>query len=152
MLWIYSENDHWFPPEMAHKFDEAFRAGGGVDQFVMVQLYRGDGHGYYYDIAGWTPVVEDFLKAHDLLAQTELLPAPPVPNVLPPPGLPDRGQAAFRNFLIMGPAKAFATNGAEVWGTSYGQFDQEIADRKAMDNCAKNLHGPGKCSVVARTK
>jgi dienelactone hydrolase len=152
MLWIYSENDHWFPPEMAHKFDEAFRAGGGLDQLVMVPPYRDDGHGYYYDISGWTPVVEDFLKAHDLPTQTELLPAPPVPNVPPPPGLADRGQAAFRNFLIMGPAKAFTTNGAEVFGMSYGQFDQEIADRKALENCTKNLHGSGRCSVVARTK
>jgi dienelactone hydrolase len=152
MLWIYSENDHWFPPEMAHKFDEAFRSGGGMDQLVMVPPYREDGHGYYYDISGWTPVVEDFLKAHDLLTLQELLPAPPVPNVQPPPGLTDRGQAAFRNFLIMGPAKAFATNGVEVFGMSYGQFDQEIADRKAMENCTKNLHGQGKCTVVARTK
>ena len=27
MLWIYSENDHWFPLEMAHKFEAAFREG-----------------------------------------------------------------------------------------------------------------------------
>jgi dienelactone hydrolase len=152
MLWIYSENDHWFPPAMAHKFDEAFRAGGGTDQFVMAPPYRDDGHGYYYDVAGWTPVVEDFLRGHDLLPLTNLLPAPPVPDVVPPAGLTDRGQAAFRTFLIMGPSKAFATNGAEGWGMSFGQFDQGIADKKAVENCARNVHGQGRCSVVARTK
>ncbi len=80
MLWIYSENDHWFPPAMAHKFDEAFRAGGGVDQFVMVPPYREDGHGYYYDIGGWSTLVEEFLRGHNLLTQTDLLFAPPVPR------------------------------------------------------------------------
>jgi dienelactone hydrolase len=152
MLWIYSENDRWFPPAMAHKFDEAFRAGGGLDQLVMVPPYRDDGHGFYYDVAGWTPLVEEFLRGHDLLPLTELLPAPPVPDVAPPAGLTDRGQAAFRTFLIMGPNKAFATNGAEGWGMAFGQFDQEIADRKAVENCTKNVHGQGRCSVVARTK
>jgi dienelactone hydrolase len=152
MLWIYSENDHWFPPAMAHKFDEAFRSGGGTDQFVMAPPYRDDGHGYYYDVAGWTPVVEEFLRGHDLLPLTNLLPAPPVPDVAPPAGLTDRGQAAFRTFLIMGPSKAFATNGAEGWGMSFGQFDQGIADKKAVENCTRNVHGQGRCSVVARTK
>jgi dienelactone hydrolase len=152
MLWIYSENDHWFPPAMSHKFEEAFRAGGGMDQLVMVPPYREDGHAYYYDVAAWTPIVEDFLRGHDLLPLTTLLPAPPVPNVAPPAGLTDRGQAAFRTFLIMGPNKAFATNGAEGWGMSFGQFDQERADKKAMENCARNTHGQGRCSVVARTK
>jgi hypothetical protein len=152
MLWIYSENDRWFPPAMAHKFDEAFRAGGGTDQFVMVPPYREDGHGYYYDIAGWTPVVEDFLRAHDLLTLTDLLPSPSVPDVPPPAGLTDRGQAAFRTYLIMGPNIAFATNGSEMWGMPFGQFDQEMADKKAMENCVKASHGLGRCSVVFRTK
>jgi dienelactone hydrolase len=152
MLWIYSENDHWFPPAMAHQFEEAFRKGGGVDQFVLVPPYRDDGHSYYYDISGWTPVVEEFLRGHGLLTLTDLLPAPPVPDVVSPAGLGERGQAAFRNYLIMGPYKTFVTNGSEVWGISFGQFDQEIADRKALENCVKASKGQGKCAVVDRTK
>jgi dienelactone hydrolase len=152
MLWIYSENDHWFPPEMARKFEAAFRESGGMDQFVMAPPYREDGHGFYYNISGWTPIVEDFLRAQGLPAPTELLPEPPAPAIAPPAGLKDRGLAAFHTFLIMGPAKAFATNGADVWGMSYGQFDQELADKKAVENCGKALHGQGRCNVVARTK
>jgi dienelactone hydrolase len=152
MLWIYSENDHWFPPDAARKFDAAFREGGGVDQFVMVPPYRDDGHGYYYDISGWSPLVEEFLHGQSLLTESELLPAPPVPEVPPPGGLNDRGLAAFRTYLTMWPSKSFATNGAEVFGMSFGQFDQELADKKALENCARNLHGQGKCSVVSRSK
>jgi dienelactone hydrolase len=152
MLWIYSENDHWFPPDVARKFEAAFREGGGMDQFVMVPPYREDGHTFYYNITGWTPLVEDFLKGQNLLSEAELLPPPPVPEVPPPTGLTDRGIAAFHNFLIMGPHKAFATNGSEIWGVSFGQFDQELADKKALENCTKQLHGSGKCSIVAHTK
>jgi dienelactone hydrolase len=152
MLWIYSENDRWFPPDVARKFDAAFREGGGADQFIMVPPYREDGHAFYYDITGWTPMVEAFLREQGLLTETSLLPPPPVPEATPPAGLTERGISAFHTFLIMGPFKAFATNGSEVWGMSFGQFDQGIADRKALENCTKQLHGSGRCSVVVRTK
>jgi len=46
----------------------------------------------------------------------------------------------------------YATNGAEGWGMVFGQFDQEMADKKALENCSRNTHGQGRCSVVARTK
>jgi hypothetical protein len=35
---------------------------------------------------------------------------------------------------------------------SFGQFDQEISDKKAMENCARQLHGSGKCSIMAHIK
>jgi hypothetical protein len=50
----------------------------------------------------------------------------------------------------MGPAKAFATNGQGVWGMSLGQWDQEIADKKALENCRKSVHQGPACTVVAR--
>ena len=152
MLWIYSENDHWFPPAMAKKFDAAFREGGGNDKFVMVPPYREDGHSFYGNVSGWSSIVEEFLKANGLLELDGLLPEPQVPEVAPPPGLNERGLGAFHTFLMMGPNKAFATNGAEGWGMSFGQFTQEIADKKSVENCQKALKGPGKCMVVARTK
>jgi hypothetical protein len=52
----------------------------------------------------------------------------------------------------MGPNKTFATKDAERWGMAFRQFDQEMADKKAVENCTKNTHGQGRCSVVARTK
>jgi dienelactone hydrolase len=152
MLWIYSENDRWFPPEVARRFDAAFREGGGDDQLVMVPPYREDGHRFYYDVSGWSPIVEDFLRGKGL-PLTDVFPEPAVPPVTPPAGLNERGLAGFHTYLMMGPAKAFATNGSEAWGMAWGQFDQEIADKKAVENCQKTLQGgAGKCGVVARTK
>jgi len=150
MLWIYAENDHWFPPELARKFDAAFREGGGIDQFVMVPPYAEDGHHYFADVNGWSPVVDGFLKEKGLLPLPELLPEPAVPNLPPPPELGDRGRAAFHNFLMYGLEKAFATNGQGAWGMAVGMFDQELADKRALDNCHKSAKGSGVCAIVSR--
>lgn len=151
MLWIYAENDKWFPPELARRFDEAYRKGGGTDEFVMAPPDGQDGHHFYYDIGKWSPIVEGYLRERNLLPLgNELLPAPSLPNVPEPPGLNERGVDAFHHFLVNGPFKAFATNGAGVWGTSTGQFTQEIADRKALEHCRAAAKGVGTCTVRVR--
>jgi dienelactone hydrolase len=153
MLWIYSENDHWFPPAMAHSFDAAFKKGGGKNEFVMVPPFQEDGHNFYSDVEGWSPIVEKFLEEQGLPMPAELLPEPAAPNVAPPSGLGARGLAAFHTYLTMGPQKAFATNGQGVYGMAFGQWDQEMADTKALENCKKALtEGRGQCSVVSRGK
>ncbi len=152
MLWIYSENDKWFPPEMAKKFDAAFRQGGGNDEFVMVPPFGDDGHHFFANVNGWSPIVEAFLKEKGLLPDADLLPEPAVPNVAPPAPLSDRGLAAFHNFLLFGPQKAFATNGQGAYGMAVGMFDQELADKHALENCAKGAKGVGVCSIVSRGK
>jgi hypothetical protein len=69
--------------------------------------------------------------------------------VLPPPELSERGLAAFHNFLMYGPKKAFATNGQSSWGMAVGMFDQELADKRALDNCAKSTKNVGVCAIVS---
>jgi hypothetical protein len=149
MLWLYAENDKWFPPKMSVEFEKAFHAAGGQDEFVMVPPDGEDGHGYYRHVSAWSDRVEAFLKGKDLLPLSEVLPPPPVPNVPAPAGLNDRGEEAFKRFLAGGPYRAFATNGANVYGFAVGQFDQESADKAALENCAKATKGVGKCAVVS---
>jgi len=150
MLWIYAENDHWFPPELAHRFDAAFRGAGGNDEFVMVPPYSDDGHHYFGDVNGWSPIVDSFLKEKELLPVPDLLPEPGVPNVSAPAGLGERGLAAFHNFLMWGPHKAFATNGQSSYGLATGMFDQELADKRALENCAKAAKSAGVCAIASR--
>jgi dienelactone hydrolase len=150
MMWLYAENDKWFPPKMSLEFDKAFHAAGGQDEFVMVPPDGEDGHGYYRHIAAWSDRVDAFLRAHDAMPLSDLLPPAPVPNVPAPAGLSDRGREAFDRFLLSGPYRAFATAGGTAYGFAVGQFDQESADKLALENCAKGAKGAGKCTVVSR--
>lgn len=152
MLWIYSENDHWFPPAMARQFEAAYTKGGGAEQFVLAPPDGEDGHHLYGHTAAWSETVDEFLKAHGLLPLGDVvLPAPQPPKIPPPAGLQEKGQEAWKRFLLGGPCKAFAMNGQGEWGLAQGAFDQSIADSDAIDRCKKAAAGRGSCSVVART-
>jgi dienelactone hydrolase len=152
MLWIYSENDHWFPPPMARQFEAAYEKGGGVDQFVLAPPDGEDGHHLYTHPAVWSETVEAFLRAHNLLPLGDVvLPAPEAPKIPAPAGLSDKGQEAWKRYLLGGPFKAFATNGQEHCGYALAAFDQSIADSEAIDHCKEASGGAGNCVVVART-
>lgn len=145
MLWIYAENDKWFPPYMAARFDEAFKKGGGDDQFIMMPADGEDGHHLFSHPAKWSPAVEDFLRKDSLPPlQDQILAPPALPDVPPPQGLSDAGLRAFHQFLANGPFKAFATDGSTAFGYSTGQFDQAIADREALEHCKRNAQGLGR--------
>lgn len=152
MLWLYAENDKWFPPEMARRFDAAFQKGGGEVQFLLVPPDGEDGHHFYSHVEKWSPVVEAFLRDKGLLPLGDnVLPPPALPNVPPPAGLSEHGIDAFHHFLAAGPYKAFATNGAEFFGYSTGQFTQDLADDKALEHCKAATRGQGRCTIVMRT-
>jgi len=153
MLWLYSENDHYFPPRMAVKFDEAYRKGGGTDEFVMAPPDGDDGHHLYSHTEAWTETVTAFLKAHTLLPLGDVvLPPPTAPDVPAPEGLHDHGLDAWKRYLIGGPYRSFATAGDGHWGLAYGVFDQDMADHEAIERCRKAAGATAKlCHVVART-
>jgi hypothetical protein len=44
MLWIYSENDTYFGPDLAKRMHEAFTATGGNAEFQMLPPFGSDGH------------------------------------------------------------------------------------------------------------
>ena len=152
MLWIYAENDHWFTPAMARKFEAAYDKGGGVEQFVLAPPDRDEGHHLYSHISAWSDTVQAFLKAHNLLPLgDQLLPVPQPLNIPAPPGLVDQGQQAWKQYLLGAPFKAFATNGQNAWGLAQAAFGQQIADGQAIDRCKKAANANGSCTIMART-
>ncbi len=152
MLWIYSENDHWFTPGMAQKFETAYNKSGASEQFVLAPPDRDEGHHLYSHISAWSDTVNAFLKSHNLLPLgNDLLPAPQPPIVPGPAGLHDQGEQAWKQYLLGAPFKAFATNGEGAWGAAHAAFDQQIADGDAIDRCKKAASGAGTCAIVART-
>jgi len=153
MLWIYSQNDHFFPPAMAAQFDAAYRKGGGAEEFVMAPPDGEDGHHLYSHPDAWSATVTEFLRAHNLLPLGDtVLPPPMAPNIPAPMGLAERGVEAWRRYLTSAPYRAFAVSEGGGWGYSAGAFSQQIANDEALERCGKSNAGRGaKCAVVAAT-
>lgn len=154
MLWIYSENDHWFPPMMARKFEAAYTKGGGTEEFVLEPPNGEDGHHLYGHVDAWSDTVQTFLKAHELLPLGDVvLPSPAVPDVPPPAGISGEGIEGWKRYLQGSPFKAFAANSTGEWGFAQARFNQDLADEDAMEHCKKAAadKGKSKCAIIART-
>jgi dienelactone hydrolase len=61
-LWIYSQNDHFFGPSLAHRLFDAFTTAGGQATFLAAPPYGDDGHKYFDDVSAWKPTVDRFLR------------------------------------------------------------------------------------------
>ena len=146
MLWIYTQNDQYFGPDAARKFHAAFTAAGGLAQFIDAPAFGSDGHNLFASgIEKWTPYVDGFLAAKNLGAR-DLLAAPPLPDIPPPPQLAARYRESFMSYLKSGPHKAFAIapNGGFSWRT--GRRSVQNAKDDALKGCAE--YGTG-CAVYA---
>jgi dienelactone hydrolase len=147
MLWIYAENDKYFWPELAQKFDEAFRSKGGNDQFVLAPAIGTDGHSLYRHVDAWSAMVDGFLKQQNMEPLAEPLPEIKPPNVPPPSGLSETGLQAFQGFLLLGPHRAFATS-EHFFGMSVANMTVDEARQKAVERCRQSAEGKEKCAVV----
>ena len=64
-LWLYAQNDSYFPPRLAREMSDAFRQAGGQAELVMLPPFWEEGHYLFTDVRGlarWTPVVNRFLN------------------------------------------------------------------------------------------
>jgi dienelactone hydrolase len=70
MLWVYSINDGYFAPDLAHRFRDAFASSGGKVTFIDAPAFGRDGHYLFAtgSAPAWTPYVDDFLRAQNLPA------------------------------------------------------------------------------------
>jgi len=65
MLWIYTENDSFFAPEIATALRDAFVAAGGKLTFVNPGAFASDGHTLFFGKGGsqiWAPLFEGYLR------------------------------------------------------------------------------------------
>lgn len=62
-LWLYSENDKYWGPDLPRAWFAAFKAKGGAGDFVSLPPSGDDGHSSFTkNMAAWKPAVEAFLK------------------------------------------------------------------------------------------
>ncbi len=61
-LWVYSENDKFFPPAYARAWFAAFRAAGGIGELRLLQAYGENGHRLFdFGFSIWRPLIDQFL-------------------------------------------------------------------------------------------
>jgi len=139
MLWVYTQNDHFFGPALAQQLKAAFTAGGGNVDFVAAPAFGSDGHGLFSPagIPLWTPYVERFLQAQNLTMRAQPLPLPP-PSITAPPTLSANGRDAFATFLIDAPHKAFALAPGGTFGWKSGMRTVEAARAAALKLCEQS--------------
>ncbi|WP_243360059.1 dienelactone hydrolase family protein [Fundidesulfovibrio terrae] len=147
VLFVYSENDHFFGPRLARELHAAFNSAGGRAEFVMAPAFGEDGHHLFSrkGIPQWTPIVDAFLAAHGLKLREKPLPAERT-RVSPPGKLAESGRQAFENYLDAPPHKAFVMGSRGGYGWSTGKRTAQEALEKATENCRSN--GNDGCTPV----
>lgn len=136
MLWVYSENDLFFRPELSRKFHVAFTTSGGRAEFVLVPPFGQDGHSFFArGVAQWTPIIDRFLTAQGLIK--EVRPAPKIAALTPPPQLSAKGRAEFARYLAGGSYRAFAVSPNGAFGLRMGTRSPAEARSLALENCTK---------------
>jgi pimeloyl-ACP methyl ester carboxylesterase len=144
MLWVYAENDHFFSPALARRFNDAFVGTGGRATFIMEPPFGADGH-QLFSAAGiprWTPLVDSFLKSQNLVFRPSPLPVAGV-ELKAPSQLNDSGRKAFADYLVSAPHKAFAVSPQGNFGWRTGRRTVEEARSGALENCKSTA-----CRVV----
>jgi dienelactone hydrolase len=144
-LWIYSDNDTVFPPQLVVQLKDAFSAGGGQVEFIKFPPFRDNGHSLFaYGILQWTPHVDEFMKRNGLVLREEPLPLPQ--PIAMPPRLSERGRKMFDEFLVAPLNRALAispTRGAI--GVQSGTSSLDHAKKSALELCAKHASD---CRIV----
>ncbi len=65
MLWVYVENDTFFPPSVARSLYRSFTASGGHAELEQPESFDGEGHHLFFGKGGskiWGPIVERYLS------------------------------------------------------------------------------------------
>jgi dienelactone hydrolase len=65
-LWLYSENDLFFGPDLARRMHAAYALGGARTALHILGEYGNDGHGFVRradSAAEWQPLVRDFIAS-----------------------------------------------------------------------------------------
>lgn len=148
MLWVYSENDHFFGPALAQRFYDAFTEAGGQAQFIAAPAFEADGHTLFSraGAAIWTAYVDAFLEKQHLKLIEQPLPDGWAADVHYPEGLSERGRISFLDFLDAAKHKAFALSANGHYNWRSGAEDLQEATDQAMQRCQQSANQP--CRIV----
>jgi dienelactone hydrolase len=146
--WVWSENDHYFNPDLARQMLSAYTSHGVSAQLAVLPPFGDDGHELLYDAPAdtWWPTVEPFLKTLNL--PTQIVVQLPAPAALPQPaGLNEGCQERFALYgASRNEGKAFViAAGGHCSNTLIERTPQEAAEH-ALAYCGSRW---SECKVYA---
>jgi dienelactone hydrolase len=137
-LWIYTENDHYFGPELARRMFAAYREQGGVGELRLLPAFAEDGHALFARRGGvpqWRPVLDAFLRKNDLPTWDSPPTEPPVAQLPPPEGLAAGHLQHWHRYLESSDNKAFVISPTGRFAWRSGRYTSESARTDALDAC-----------------
>lgn len=66
-LWIFTQNDSFFDPDLSRRMAEAYKAAGGNADYRLLPAFGNDGHslfGVANGVAVWSPLVHSFIAPY----------------------------------------------------------------------------------------
>jgi dienelactone hydrolase len=66
MLWLYAEEDRYYPAAAIRRYHNAFAQAGGTATFHLFPAFGGDGHRLVDRIDLWQAAAADFLRRLNL--------------------------------------------------------------------------------------
>jgi dienelactone hydrolase len=134
-LWIYSQNDHFFGPDLARRMFAAFKSSGAPGELIIAPPYQRDGHNLIFGQPIWRDAVYDFLKRNHLPFAAPTLPQPPQASAAIAQAFADYlATPNYEKAFVIGPGGAYG------WASGYDTADAALA--AAREQCEQN------CKVV----
>jgi dienelactone hydrolase len=144
-LWLYSENDSLFAPELAYAMRDAYAAAGGQPELQMFPPVLPDGH--YLFAAGegrvkWLAALDAFLRARALPTWSPTQ----VDAVLQTAGLPAASRPGVERYLSVYTPKVLMVSANRGIYWSANTRDLAKARENGLENCRQK--SGGECRIV----
>jgi dienelactone hydrolase len=137
-LWIYTENDHYFGPQLARRMFAAYQEQGGVGELRLLPSFAEDGHALFARRGGvpqWRPLLDAFLRKNDLPTWDAPPTEPPVAQLPPPEGLAAEHLQHWHRYLESSDNKAFVISPTGRFAWRSGRYTLESARTAALEAC-----------------
>jgi dienelactone hydrolase len=147
-LWLYAENDSFFPVDYVRQLHEAYVAKGGRTDFHMFEPIGTEGHHMFGHLDGmlrWIPALDRFLRANKLPTYD---PAP-IEAAVKELNLPAPVRAVLARYQGRPTEKAMAISQSnKIVYAQFGGADLEDMETKARAACAERAKEP--CRIFLR--
>lgn len=160
-LWLYGDNDSFWPPQLVGQMYGAFVRRGARAQMINIGRYKDDAHRLVADRDGvptWWPSTAGFLTQIGMPTAVRYRIADPwlpsgsgyaaIDEIDSVPFIDETGREAYQAFLKQHPTRAFAVSDSGAWSWAEGGDDPVAV---ALDNCRKRGGDPCRLYAVNNT-